>query len=145
MVFKDYLGVFVKLFLDDFSMFNDLNTNLTKLQLCFDKCRKFGIILNLEKCMFLEHSSVILSMWYPRKASYQIRRKFWLLFTCLPQKHLRTFMFSMTWHNTTSVSSRILLSLWLPLPSYYERQKFSSGQLSANRLGKKSTNTTWTH
>ncbi len=37
--FKDYLGVFMKLFLDDFSVFNDLNTHLTKLQLCFYKCK----------------------------------------------------------------------------------------------------------
>jgi hypothetical protein len=49
MVFKDYLRVFMKLFLDDYSMFYDLNTNLTKLRLCFDKCGKFGIILNLQK------------------------------------------------------------------------------------------------
>ncbi len=50
----------MKLFLDDFNMFNDLNTNLTKLRLCFDKCRKFDISLNPEKCMLLEHSSIIL-------------------------------------------------------------------------------------
>jgi hypothetical protein len=29
--FKDYLGVFMKLFLDDFNVFNDLDTNLPKL------------------------------------------------------------------------------------------------------------------
>jgi hypothetical protein len=34
---KDYLGVFMKLFLDDFSVFSDLNIYLTKLWLCFDK------------------------------------------------------------------------------------------------------------
>jgi hypothetical protein len=33
MVFKDYLGMFMKLLLDDFSMFNDLNTHLTKLRI----------------------------------------------------------------------------------------------------------------
>jgi len=43
MVFKDYFGVFMKLFLDDFNMFNDLNTHLTKLWLCFNKCRNFDI------------------------------------------------------------------------------------------------------
>ncbi len=50
----------MKLFLDDFSMFSDLDTHLPKLQLCFDKCRKFGISLNLEKCMFIVHSYIIL-------------------------------------------------------------------------------------
>jgi hypothetical protein len=37
--FKDYLGVFMKLFLDDFNMFSNLDTRLSKLQLCLDKCR----------------------------------------------------------------------------------------------------------
>ncbi len=58
--FKDYLGMFMKLFLDDFSMFNNLDTHLPKLQLCFDKCREFNISFNLKKCMFLVHSSIIL-------------------------------------------------------------------------------------
>jgi hypothetical protein len=61
--FKDYLGVFMKLFLDHFNVFSDPNTHLPKLQLCFNliNVKKNGIRLNLEKCMFLMH---------PRKASY---------------------------------------------------------------------------
>jgi hypothetical protein len=50
----------MKLFLDDFNVFNNLYTHLPKLQLCFDKCREFGISLNLEKCMFLMHFGIIL-------------------------------------------------------------------------------------
>jgi hypothetical protein len=49
--FKDYLGVFMKLFLDDISVFNNLKIHLPKLRLCFDKCKKISISLNLEKCM----------------------------------------------------------------------------------------------
>jgi hypothetical protein len=30
-IFKDYFGVFMKLFLDDFNVFSDLDTHLTKL------------------------------------------------------------------------------------------------------------------
>ncbi len=33
MAFKEYLGVFMKLFLDDFNVFNDLKTHMVKLQL----------------------------------------------------------------------------------------------------------------
>ncbi len=58
--FKDYFGMFMKLFLDDFNVFSDLDTHLTKLRLCFDKCKKFGISLNPEKCMFLMHLGVIM-------------------------------------------------------------------------------------
>jgi hypothetical protein len=32
----------------------------TKATICFDKCKEFGMSLNLEICMFLVHSSVIL-------------------------------------------------------------------------------------
>ncbi len=58
--FKDYLTLFIKLFLDDFNMFNNLNTHFTKLKLCSDKCRKFGISLNHENCTFLVHLGIIL-------------------------------------------------------------------------------------
>jgi hypothetical protein len=60
MAFKEYLGIFMKLFLDNFNVFNDRNTHLQKLHLCFDKCCKFGISLNPDKCMFLVYSKVIL-------------------------------------------------------------------------------------
>jgi hypothetical protein len=53
--FKDYFGMFMKLFLDDLSVFNNLDIHLPKLRLCFDKCKKNDISLNLEKCMFLVH------------------------------------------------------------------------------------------
>jgi hypothetical protein len=59
MAFKEYLGVFMKLFLDDFNIFSDLKTRMVKLQLCFDKCQEFGINLNLNKCIFLVFSSFI--------------------------------------------------------------------------------------
>jgi hypothetical protein len=60
MAFQEYLKVFMKSFLDDFSVFNDLKTHLAKLQLCFDKHKKIGISLNSKKCMFLVYSGVIL-------------------------------------------------------------------------------------
>jgi hypothetical protein len=65
--FKDYLGVFMKLFLDGFSVFNYLNTHLTKLQLCFDNCKEFDIRLNLKKLMFLVHLGIILGYVVPRE------------------------------------------------------------------------------
>jgi hypothetical protein len=58
--FKDYFGIFRKLFLDDFSVFNNLDTHLPKLQLCFDKCKELDRNLNPKKCMFLMDSSIIL-------------------------------------------------------------------------------------
>jgi hypothetical protein len=60
MAFCEYLKVFMKLFLDDLNVFNDLNLHLAKLLLCFDKLQEFGICLNLDKCMFLVYSRIIL-------------------------------------------------------------------------------------
>ncbi len=57
---KDYLGMFMKLILDDFNVLSNLDTYLPKLRLCFDKCKKFDISLNRKKCMFLVHLGVIL-------------------------------------------------------------------------------------
>jgi hypothetical protein len=60
MAFRKYLGVFLKLFLNNFNVFNDVNMHLDKHWLCFDKCQEFDISLNLEKCMFLVYLGVIL-------------------------------------------------------------------------------------
>jgi hypothetical protein len=50
----------MKLILDEFNVFSNLDTHLPKLQLCFNKCREFGISLNPEKWMFFVHSCIIL-------------------------------------------------------------------------------------
>lgn len=52
--FQRIFGVFMKPFL------NDLKIHIVKLQLCFDKCQEFGISFNLEKCLFMVFSGVIL-------------------------------------------------------------------------------------
>jgi len=119
--FKDYLGVFMKLFLDDFDMFSDLDNHLLKLRLCFDKCREFNISLNLKKWMFLVHSCVILGYVVAKEGKLLDSKKISTIIHMPTPKNLRTFMFSMAWHNITSVSSKKLLSLWFPLLSYSKR------------------------
>jgi hypothetical protein len=77
MAFCEYLKVSMKLFLDDFNVFNDLKMHLAKLQLCFDKCRKLDTSLNPKKCMFLVYSRVIsLGTLFPKSENYLIRKKF---------------------------------------------------------------------
>jgi hypothetical protein len=56
----EYIDVFMKIFLDNFMVFNDLSTHLKKLRKCFIKCRKYVINLNLEKCAFVVCSRTIL-------------------------------------------------------------------------------------
>jgi hypothetical protein len=54
------LDDFIKLFLDDFMVFNDLDTHLSKLHKCFEKCWEYGIGLNPKKCAFMVSSGMIL-------------------------------------------------------------------------------------
>ncbi len=51
--FHEYIDVFMKIFLNGFTIFNDLLTHLKKLRKCFFKRRKFGISLNPSKCAFM--------------------------------------------------------------------------------------------
>jgi len=52
-VFRENIDVFMKIFLDDFTIFSDLSTQLEKLKKWFFKCKEFGISLNLDKCAFM--------------------------------------------------------------------------------------------
>jgi hypothetical protein len=51
--FKKYLESFMKIFLDDFIIYSNMESHLQKLKLCFQKCKEYGISLNLDKCAFM--------------------------------------------------------------------------------------------
>jgi hypothetical protein len=59
-IFRDYLGKFMKLFLDDFTVYSSIEDHIHKLRLCFIKCREYGISLNPEKCLMMVYSRIIL-------------------------------------------------------------------------------------
>ena len=54
------LNDFMKLFLDDFSVYSDIATHLLKLCLVFEQCKQYGVSLNPDKCIFNVPSGVIL-------------------------------------------------------------------------------------
>ncbi len=51
--FKDCLDKFMKIFKNDFIVYSPMDTHLEKLKLYFQKCREFGISLNLDECAFM--------------------------------------------------------------------------------------------
>jgi hypothetical protein len=51
----------MKIFLDDFTMYNDVDIHLQKFRLYFQKCKEYGISLNLDKCAFMLFLGMILS------------------------------------------------------------------------------------
>ncbi len=58
--FREYNDLFMKIFLDDFTIFNRMETQLDKLKLYFLKCHEVSISLNLEKCVFMVFYGLIL-------------------------------------------------------------------------------------
>jgi hypothetical protein len=136
MAFKEYFGMFMKLFLDDFSIFSDLKTHLAKFWLCFDKCQEFGISLNLEKCMFLVFSSVILGYIMSKEGKLPDPKK---IATIVNMKPWKTFKFSTTWLSFTDVSSGTSLSSWPWLQNRCEKPKFFNGLLNVNMRGRQSS------
>jgi hypothetical protein len=50
----------MKIFLDDFTLYSDMESHLMKLRLCSQKCREYKINLNSEKCAFMVFLGLIL-------------------------------------------------------------------------------------
>jgi len=43
----------MKIFLNDFMVYSDMESHLMKLKLCFQKCKEYRINLNPKKCAFM--------------------------------------------------------------------------------------------
>jgi hypothetical protein len=50
----------MKIFLNDFMVYNDMESHLMKLKLCFQKCKEYRINLNPNKCAFMVFVGLIL-------------------------------------------------------------------------------------
>jgi hypothetical protein len=66
----------MKLFLDNFSVYSDLETHIHKLVLIFKRCREYGLSLNPEKCLFIIHLGVILGYIISQDGKLPDPRKF---------------------------------------------------------------------
>jgi hypothetical protein len=74
--FKKYLDSFMKIFLDDFTMHNDMENHLQKVIVCFQRCKEYGNSLNSKKCAFMVFLGMTLGFIIIRKGNYQISRKY---------------------------------------------------------------------
>ncbi len=50
--FREYLDNFMKIFLDDFTVYSDMESHLQKLKLHFQKCKEYGINLFKQMCIY---------------------------------------------------------------------------------------------
>jgi hypothetical protein len=51
--FSEYIDVFMKIFLNDFTIFSDISIHLEKIKKKILKCREYGINLTPKKCAFI--------------------------------------------------------------------------------------------
>ena len=59
-IFYEYLTTFMRVFVDDFSVFGKQAEHLHQLMLCLEKCRQSKLKLNPAKCAFAVTSGVLL-------------------------------------------------------------------------------------
>jgi hypothetical protein len=52
------IDVFMKNFLNDFTIFSDMSTHFKKLKKCFLKFKEYGISLDPKKCAFMVCSGI---------------------------------------------------------------------------------------
>jgi hypothetical protein len=73
--------------LDDFIMYNDMESHLQKLRLCFQKCGKCGINLNIDKCAFMVFLGMILDFIVSRKRKLPNPKKIQAIVNMPPPKN----------------------------------------------------------
>ena len=88
-IFKDYLNDFMKLFLDDFSVYSDIATHLPKLHLVFERCRQYSVSFNPDKCIFYVPSSVILDYIVCQIGKFPDPKKIEALVNMPPPKNVK--------------------------------------------------------
>jgi hypothetical protein len=104
--FCEYIDVFMKIFLDDFTIFNDLLTHLEKLIKCFFKCREFSISLNLNKCAFMVFSRIILGFIMSKDDEVMGFKKVEALVNMPVPTTPRRSKFPMGWHSSIGLLSK---------------------------------------
>ncbi len=86
----------MKSFLDEVIVYNDMDTHMSKLRLCFFKCKEYGINLNLKKCDFIVFPRMIFGFIVLRKGNYISQEDIGI--SEHANSHLPTTNTSVQWH-----------------------------------------------
>jgi hypothetical protein len=84
---KKYLDSFMKIFLDDFMVYSDMEGHLQKLKLYFQKCKKYGISLNLDKYAFMVFLGMILGFIISKEGKLPYLKKIQAIVNMPPPKN----------------------------------------------------------
>jgi hypothetical protein len=110
--FREYLDQLMKIFLEDFTVYSDMESHLMKFKLCFQKCRENKINFNPKKCAFMVFLGLILRFIVSKEGKIPNPKK---VQTIVPIHSI--FMFLMVWLSFIDVPSRILPLSWHQSPS----------------------------
>jgi len=77
----------MKIFLDDFIVYNDMENHLQKLRLCFQKCKEYGISLNLDICAFMVFLGMILGFIVSKEGKLPNPKKIQAIVNMPPPKN----------------------------------------------------------
>lgn len=109
--FKEYFDNFIKWFIDDFNVYNDIKTHLLELQLCFNKCWEFSINLNPTKLILLIYFGIIFNYIVSKEKKLSNPKNICTIVQMLPPNNPKDIQVSMKWHSSIDISS-IILHLW---------------------------------
>lgn len=101
-VFGPFLTSFMRVFLDDFSVFGKVIDHLHHLRLCFEKCRSAGLALNPSKCAFAVNRGILLGQVVSKEGiQIDARRIAAILDAPVPKnvKQVARFVSQIKWHN----------------------------------------------
>jgi hypothetical protein len=85
--FREYLDSFMKIFVDDFIVYSDMESHLLKVKLCFQKCREYGFSLNPKKCAFMIFSGMILGFIVSKEGKLSNPKKIQVIVNMPPPKN----------------------------------------------------------
>jgi hypothetical protein len=77
----------MKIFIDDFTMSSDMESHLQKPKLCFEKCKEYGMSLNLNKCAFMVFSMMILGFIISKEGKLLDPKKIQVIVNMPPPKN----------------------------------------------------------
>src|ERR1700738_1920331 len=100
-IFAEFLNDFMKVFLDDFSIYGTKADHIKHLKLCLQRCRECGLSLNPEKCMICVTSGRLLGHVVCKEGLLIDPKKISVIQNLPPPtnvKSLRAFLGSVTYH-----------------------------------------------
>jgi len=68
-------------------VYNDMDSHLQKLRLCFQKCKEYGISLNLDKCAYMVFSRMILEFIISKEGKLLDPKKIQVIVNMPPPKN----------------------------------------------------------